>query len=197
MNFREGESVRQGQLLLQIDPRPYKAVVDQAARHAGQRRRPTLKNTPKPRRSATRQLYQAGVVSKESAAGADLERRTGGGLHQIRPGGDRSGQGKPGLHQHLFADQRRGRPARQVDPGNIVHASDSTGLIVITQIHPIAIVFTLPEDQLPQVQKAMHGGAKLTRSKRMTRSQRSAEDRVRNAADDRQPDRHHHGPRRS
>jgi multidrug efflux system membrane fusion protein len=50
---------------------------------------------------------------------------------------------------------------RLVDPGNIVHASDTTGLIVITQIHPIAIIFTLPEDQLPQVQEAMKGGKKL------------------------------------
>src|SRR5665213_3429336 len=50
---------------------------------------------------------------------------------------------------------------RAVDPGNIVHASDSTGLVVITQIHPIAIIFTLPEDQLPQVQQAMRGGKKL------------------------------------
>ena len=50
---------------------------------------------------------------------------------------------------------------RGVDPGNIVHASDSTGLVVITQVHPIAIIFTLPEDQLPQVQQAMHGGSKL------------------------------------
>src|SRR6201999_2732178 len=50
---------------------------------------------------------------------------------------------------------------RQVDPGNIVHASDTTGLVVITQVHPIAIIFTLPEDQLPQVQAAMKGGNKL------------------------------------
>ena len=50
---------------------------------------------------------------------------------------------------------------RLVDPGNIVHASDSTGLVVITQIHPIAVIFTLPEDQLPQVQAAMKGGKKL------------------------------------
>jgi multidrug efflux system membrane fusion protein len=50
---------------------------------------------------------------------------------------------------------------RQVDPGNIVNTGDTNGLVVITQIHPIAIIFTLPEDQLPQVQQAMKGGRKL------------------------------------
>jgi multidrug efflux system membrane fusion protein len=50
---------------------------------------------------------------------------------------------------------------RQVDPGNIVHASDANGLIVITQIKPIAVIFTIPEDQLPQVVKLYHSGVKL------------------------------------
>ena len=47
---------------------------------------------------------------------------------------------------------------RIVDPGNIVHATDATGLLVITQLRPIAVVFTLPEDQLPQVIKLLHKG---------------------------------------
>ena len=51
---------------------------------------------------------------------------------------------------------------RQVDPGNIVHASDATGLLVVTQLQPIAVIFTLPEDQLPQVQSVMKSGGSLT-----------------------------------
>jgi multidrug efflux system membrane fusion protein len=51
---------------------------------------------------------------------------------------------------------------RQVDPGNIVHASDSTGLLVVTQLQPIAVIFTLPEDQLPTVLKLIRSGTKLT-----------------------------------
>jgi multidrug efflux system membrane fusion protein len=50
---------------------------------------------------------------------------------------------------------------RQVDPGNIVNSGQSNGLVVVNQIHPIAIIFTLPEDQLSQVQTAMKGGKKL------------------------------------
>ena len=50
---------------------------------------------------------------------------------------------------------------RLVDPGNIVHAADTNGLIVITQIDPIAVIFAIPEDSLPQVQKQMQGGRQL------------------------------------
>ena len=49
---------------------------------------------------------------------------------------------------------------RQVDPGNIVHASDTNGLLVVTQLQPIAVIFTLPEDQLPEVLKRTRGGQK-------------------------------------
>src|SRR6185312_14587139 len=50
---------------------------------------------------------------------------------------------------------------RQVDPGNIVHAGDATGLLVITQVRPISVIFTIPEDQLPQVVQLTRGGKKL------------------------------------
>ena len=50
---------------------------------------------------------------------------------------------------------------RQVDPGNIVHANDATGLLVVTQLQPISVIFTLPEDQLPEVLKRTRGGSRL------------------------------------
>src|SRR5208282_5882781 len=50
---------------------------------------------------------------------------------------------------------------RLVDPGNIVHAADTNGMLVITQLQPIAVVFTLPEDSLPQVMPKMRSGEKL------------------------------------
>src|SRR6202042_615971 len=51
---------------------------------------------------------------------------------------------------------------RLVDPGNIVHASDTTGMIVITQLQPIAVLFTIPEDSLPQVTQKLRQGAHLS-----------------------------------
>ena len=51
---------------------------------------------------------------------------------------------------------------RLVDPGNIVHAADANGLIVITQLEPISVVFSIPEDNLPQVQQQLRSGRRLT-----------------------------------
>src|SRR5207248_7900596 len=51
---------------------------------------------------------------------------------------------------------------RLVDPGNIVHASDQNGLLVITQIEPISALFTIPEDSLPQVMRKLRAGARLS-----------------------------------
>jgi multidrug efflux system membrane fusion protein len=51
---------------------------------------------------------------------------------------------------------------RQVDPGNIVHASDANGLVIITQLQPISVLFTIPEDNLPQILKKLRAGASLT-----------------------------------
>ena len=50
---------------------------------------------------------------------------------------------------------------RLVDPGNIVHAADATGIVVITQLQPIAVLFTIPEDPLPQVRARLKEGASL------------------------------------
>jgi multidrug efflux system membrane fusion protein len=51
---------------------------------------------------------------------------------------------------------------RQVDPGNIVHSSDTNGIVVITQLQPVTVVFTLPEDNISAVMKKLHAGQKLT-----------------------------------
>ncbi len=51
---------------------------------------------------------------------------------------------------------------RLVDPGNIVHASDATGMVVITQLQPIAVLFTIPEDSLPQVTQKLRAGVRLS-----------------------------------
>jgi len=51
---------------------------------------------------------------------------------------------------------------RQVDIGNIVHASDSTGIVVITQVQPITVIFSIPEDNIPSVMKQLQAGKKLS-----------------------------------
>jgi multidrug efflux system membrane fusion protein len=155
---REGQAVKQGQLLAEIDPKPYDAALAQAE---GQlvKDQANAKNADA---EATRYtaLYDAGVVSKESQQS------------QISTAGQAAGS--------IAADEAAIQAAkvnvaytkitspidgivglRQVDPGNIVHAADSTGLLLVTQLQPIAVIFTLPEDQLPEVLELVRSGKKL------------------------------------
>lgn len=160
VNFREGQAVRKGQLLLEIDPRPYQAALDQAIGTLA-KDEANLKNMQAEAERYT-SLYQAGVVSKEQQQ------------LQVSNEGQASGSIKADQAAIEAARVNLGYTKiyspidgivglRQVDPGNIVNAgtTSTNGLVVITQIHPIAIIFTLPEDQLPQVQQAMKGGKKL------------------------------------
>ena len=158
VNFREGQSVHKGQLLIQIDPGPYRAALEQAQ---GQLVRDQA-NEKNAKAEATRYtaLFQAGVVSKETQQA------------QVSTAGQASGT--------ITADQAAIDAAqvnvdytrilspidgvvglRQVDPGNIVHAADTTGLVVVTQLQPISVIFTLPEDYLPQVLQMTRAGKRL------------------------------------
>jgi membrane fusion protein, multidrug efflux system len=154
----EGQAVKQGQLLAEIDPKPYQAALEQAQ---GQLAKDQA-NAVNARAEASRYnaLAEAGVVSKESQQ------------LQVSNAGQAEGS--------VVADQAAIQAAkvnlgytkivspingvvglRQVDPGNIVHASDTNGLLVVTQLQPISVIFTLPEDQLPEVLKKVRGGGRL------------------------------------
>src|SRR6201994_1280240 len=158
VNFQEGQTVRKGQLLLEIDPRPYQAALDQAVGTLA-KDEANLKNMQAEAERYTA-LYEAGVVSKETQ---QLQvSNQGQAAGSIKADQAAIEAAKVNLaYTKIYSPIDGVVGLRQVDPGNIVHASDSTGLIVITQIHPIAVIFTLPEDQLPQVQQAMRGGNKL------------------------------------
>src|SRR6185312_13138295 len=157
VNFQEGQTVKEGQLLLQIDPRPYQAAVDQAVGTLT-KDEANLKNMDAEAQRYTA-LYQAGVVSKESQQSQITN--AGQAAGSIKADNAAIEAAKVNLsYTSIYSPISGVVGLRAVDPGNIVHASDSTGLVVITQVHPIAIIFTLPEDQLPQVQQAMRGGKK-------------------------------------
>jgi multidrug efflux system membrane fusion protein len=158
VNFREGQVVHKGQLLLQIDPRPYQAAVDQAVGTLT-KDEANLKNMQAEAERYTA-LYQAGVVSKEQQQLQVSNQGQAAGSIKADQAAIEAAKVNLG-YTHIYSPIDGVVGLRLVDPGNIVHASDSTGLVVITQIHPIAIIFTLPEDQLPQVQQAMKGGKKL------------------------------------
>ena len=158
VNFREGQAVRKGQLLIQIDPRPYQAVLDQALGTLA-RDQANLRNLQAEAQRYTA-LFEAGVVSKEQQQLQVSNSGQVSGTIKTDEAAIEAGRVNLG-YTKIYSPIDGVVGLRQVDAGNIVHASDTNGLVVITQIHPIAVIFTLPEDQLPQVQAAMRGGNKL------------------------------------
>ena len=155
---REGQAVRQGQLLAEIDPKPYEAALAQAQ---GQLVKDQA-NAVNARAEAARYnaLAEAGVVSKESQ---QLQVSNAGQAEGSIAADQAAIQAaKVNLGYTKIVSPINGVVGlRQVDPGNIVHANDTNGLLVVTQLQPISVIFTLPEDQLPQVLKKVRGGARL------------------------------------
>jgi membrane fusion protein, multidrug efflux system len=158
VNVREGQSVHKGQLLAQIDPEPYKAALAQAeGQLAKDKAIAAYANTEAERYTA---LYNAGVVSQDSAQTLVSNAGQTAGAIQVD-------QAAIQAVKVSLAYTRLNSPIdgvvglRQVDPGNIVHAADPTGLILVTQLQPISVIFTLPEDELPQVRQAMLNGPTL------------------------------------
>jgi membrane fusion protein, multidrug efflux system len=156
---REGQKVSKGQLLAEIDPAPYQATLAQAE---GQLVKDQA-NAVNMRAEASRYkaLYQAGVVSKESQ---DAQ-VSGAGQAEGAMAADRAAiqAAKVNLAYTKISSPIDGVVGlRQVDPGNIVHASDTNGLLVVTQLQPITVIFTLPEDHLPDVLDLMRKGKKLS-----------------------------------
>jgi multidrug efflux system membrane fusion protein len=158
VNVREGQSVRKGQLLVEIDPKPYEAIVEQAQGNLV-RDQATAVNADA-QSARYKALQDAGVVSTESAQAQTAT----AGQAQGTVAADKATiqAARVNLNYTKIYSPIDGVVGlRQVDPGNIVHASDATGLLLVTQLQPIAVIFTLPEDQLPQVQAVIKRGGKL------------------------------------
>lgn len=148
VNFREGQDVHKGQLLLQIDSRPYKVALDSAK--ANLARDQAQLNTAKANLKRSKALLDAGVVARQ-----DYDTQVASaGQYDGTVAADRAAidSARLNLVYTRITSPIEGRVGlRQVDPGNIVHAADTTGMLVINQMHPISVVFTIPEDRLPDV----------------------------------------------
>jgi membrane fusion protein, multidrug efflux system len=148
VNFQEGQNVTAGQTLIQIDPRPYEAVLHQAEANLA-RDESALKDL-QTNLARFEALYQAGVIAKQQL---DTQGSQVGQL-QGSIGADRAQIENARLNVTYcrVAAPISGRAGlRMVDVGNVIHASDPNGVLVITQVQPIAVVFTLPEDNIPSV----------------------------------------------
>jgi len=147
VKFTEGQEVRQGQTIMEIDPKPYQAALDQAKGTLAHDEA-LLKNAAA-QSARSKALYAAGVVSKESME-ADAAAQ---GQYQGAIESDKAAIESAQLQLSWCSIQSpiNGRIGlRLVDPGNIITAN-TTNLVIINQFRPIAVYFTLPENQLPQV----------------------------------------------
>jgi multidrug efflux system membrane fusion protein len=155
VNFREGQDVKTGALLIQIDPRPYQVALQQAQAQL-QKDEAQLTNA-KAQYERNRVLYEQGVIAKQ-----DLDTlQASFGTFEGTIAADKAAieNAKLNLTYCSIRSPIDGRVGlRQVDPGNYVTSAGNTPMLVITQLHPIAVLFTLPEDQLQQVAAQMRKG---------------------------------------
>jgi len=154
--FTEGQFVKQGDLLIVIDPRPYQVALEQAEA-ALARDQAQLKNAQLDY-ERYQGLFKEGVISQQQY---DAQRALVGQLEgTVKADQATIDNAKLQLVYTRVTAPVSGRIGlRLVDIGNMVHASDTNPLLVLTQLQPIAVVFTLPEDVLPNVAKHMRSGS--------------------------------------
>ena len=157
--FQEGQMVEKGDFLAQIDPRPYQVALAQAEGQLA-KDQAALKNA-----EVDLARYKT-LVAQNSLARQTLD--TQAALVQQYRGTVQADQAlvdtqKLNLTYARIVAPIGGRVGlRLVDPGNYVQTSDAGGIVVITQVQPISVIFTLPEDNLPKVMRRLNTGAALT-----------------------------------
>jgi multidrug efflux system membrane fusion protein len=148
VNFQEGQFVHAGDVLANIDPRPYQVALNQAE---GQLAKDEASQADaRVDLGRYQQLWQQGVVARQQL---DTQQATVGQFEgAIQSDKAQIDNEKLQLTYCRITSPIDGRVGlRLVDPGNIVHAADANGMLVITQVQPIAVIFTLPEDNIPEV----------------------------------------------
>ena len=154
--FTEGQTVHKGDLLAQIDPRPNQAAYQQAlaakAKDAAQAA------------NAKRDLDRYTVLQPQDLASKQTVDTQRAMVDQLTAQLQADQAAIDNAHTQLDytritspIDGRTG--IRLVDPGNIVHAADTTGIVVVTQVQPISVIFTLPAEDLPAISAALAAGA--------------------------------------
>jgi multidrug efflux system membrane fusion protein len=157
--FREGQLVKQGQPLAEIDPRPFQVQLTQAEGQYA-RDQAQLKNAQVDLERYQTLFKQDSIAKQQLDTQEALVRQYEGALKVDK------GQIDSAKLQLAYASvvaPASGRIGlRQVDQGNVVHASDTNGIVVITQLQPITVVFTIPEDNIPSVMQKLQAGDKLS-----------------------------------
>jgi membrane fusion protein, multidrug efflux system len=154
--FHQGQMVNEGDLLAEIDPRPYQAALDQALSKRAQDEA-NLKN-------AQLNLERYNTLAKQDFASrqqldtqqAMVDQLTA----QIKGDQGAIDNAQTQVSYTSIKAPLSGKTGfRLVDPGNIVHGADTTGIVTIVKLQPISVVFTAPEENVPQINKALAAGA--------------------------------------
>ena len=156
--FKEGQFVKQGQLLIQIDPRPYQVQLEQAQGQMAKDRAALAEakldlgryRILVDQQVIARQQYDQQAATVEEDAATIISDQAAIDTAKLDL-----------IYCRIIAPINGRIGLRLVDPGNYVQPTDTTGLAVITQLQPITVVFTIPEDNLEEVLGAMHGDSKL------------------------------------
>jgi multidrug efflux system membrane fusion protein len=155
VTFTEGQDVKKGALLAQIDPRPFQAALGVAVA-TRDKDRAQLENArhdlERYELLAPEDLASKQTVDTQKALIAQLSAQLKGDEAAID-------NARTQLEYTSIRSPIDGRTGiRQVDPGNNVHASDSTGIVMVTQIEPISVIFSLPEEHFAQLSEALQQG---------------------------------------
>jgi membrane fusion protein, multidrug efflux system len=155
VNFQEGQIVHDGDLLIEIDPRPYQVQLEQMQAQLF-KDQASLRDA-KLNYDRYVALLPSGSIAQQQV---DTQKATVDQLDgQVRTDQAQIDNAKLQIiYCHITAPFTGRVGLRQVDPGNIIHATDTNPMLILTQLQPIAVIFTLPEDQLPEVAKRMKQG---------------------------------------
>ncbi|MDO8595801.1 MAG: MdtA/MuxA family multidrug efflux RND transporter periplasmic adaptor subunit [Sulfuricaulis sp.] len=157
--FREGQVVKEGELLAEIDPRPFQAQFTQVE---GQMARDqALLANARTDLERYRVLLAQDSIAKQLVDTQEALVRQYEGVVKLDQGLVDNARLQL-VYARVTAPIAGRLGLRQVDAGNIVRAGDANGLVVITQLQPITVVFTIPEDNLPPVMKKLQAGEKLS-----------------------------------
>ncbi|QPF88327.1 efflux RND transporter periplasmic adaptor subunit [Bradyrhizobium genosp. L] len=155
VDFVEGQDVKRGDMLAKIDPRVFEAQVDQAEA-ALARDQASLKNA-QINLARTQPLAARGFATQQLLDTQDSQVAQGQGTVALDKAALEAAQTQLS-YATISAPFAGITGIRRIDPGNIVHPTDTTGLVTLTQLQPISIIFTLPSTDIPDVQKAITSG---------------------------------------
>ena len=158
IDFTEGQTVRAGQTLAEIDPRPYQAVLDQAQGQLA-RDQAQLANAQVDLNRYQTLLAQNSIAQQQADTQAALVRQLQGTVKSDQANVETA---MINLDYASVKSPITGRVGlRQVDLGNVLIAGQSTGIVVVTQLQPISAVFSVPEDSIDQIMDRVRRGAQL------------------------------------